>query len=372
MAQISVFLSHISCEANLADIVERHVSRDFIGLADVFASTQASILVGSKWLDEVTTALKKANLHVVLASPESVKRKWINFEAGAAHVRGVPILPLCHSGLAPAQLPVPLSESEGLVLSAKAGFERFYAAIAAELGSRLPAVDYAAYAEEVSMFEKDYQKQRQAATEARSLSPGTETVRNPRALCISSPQFMQLGLENQLEAVLAAFPSDVPHHRVFDSVSVRKLLSEERFDIVHVAAFVCPRSGDLYFSDVDPQSGKPTLQADADVIPADDLVSLLRKARTRLAVITSGDSLALATSLIATCHVVAARDMISSKMAAAWVEAFYRCLSTRPLSEALDYAINVSGAPMRLYARQPASVGVRFESGQAQAARVAR
>jgi hypothetical protein len=83
MAQISVFLSHISCEANLADIVEHHVSRDFIGLADVFVSTQASILVGSKWLHEVTNALNKANLHVVLASPESVRRKWINFEAGA-------------------------------------------------------------------------------------------------------------------------------------------------------------------------------------------------------------------------------------------------------------------------------------------------
>jgi hypothetical protein len=370
MAQISVFLSHISCEANLADIVEHHVTRDFIGLAEVFVSTQASILVGSKWLDEVTTALNKANLHVVLASPESVERKWINFEAGAAHVRGVPIIPLCHSGLAPAQLPVPLSESEGLVLSAKAGFERFYGAIAATLGSKLPAVDYAAYGREVSAFETEYYRQRQAATGDRSLSPGTETVRNPRVLCISSPQFMQLGLENQLESVLAAFPSDVHHHRVFDSMTVRKLLSEERFDIVHVAAFACPRTGDLYFSDVDPQSGKPRLQTDADVIPADDLVSLLRAAQTRLTVITSGDSLALATSLIATCHVVAARDMISSKMAAAWVDAFYSHLSTSSLSEALDYAINVSGAPMRLFARQPDSVGVRFEPDQAKAARV--
>ena len=367
MPQISVFLSHISCEANLADIVEHHVCRDFLGLADVFASTQASIVVGSKWLDEVTTALSNANLHVVLASPESVKRNWINFEAGAAHVRGVPIIPLCHSGLTPPQLPVPLSESEGLVLSGRSGFERFYGAIAAALGSRLPAVDYAAYGREVSAFETEYEKQRQAAAEARSLSPGTETVRNPRVLCISSPQFMQLGLQNQLESVLAAFPSEVDHQRVFDSITVRRLLTEETFHIVHVAAFVCPRSGDLYFSDVDPQSGKPNPQMERDVIPANDLVSLLRAAQTRLAVITSGDSLALATSLIATCHVVAARDMISSKMAAAWVDAFYRRLSTSFLSDALDYAIDVSGAPMRLYAQQPNSVGVRFEPDQARA-----
>ena len=113
------------------------------------------------------------------------------------------------------------------------------------------------------------------------------------------------------------------------------------------------------------------LQTDADVIPADDLVSLLRAAQTRLTVITSGDSLALATSLIATCHAVAARDMLSSKMAAVWVDAFYSHLSTSSLSEALDYAINVSGAPMRLYARQPDSVGVRFEPNRAKAARAA-
>ena len=361
MSQISVFLSHISCEASLADIVERQVTRDFIGLAKVFMSTQASILVGSKWLDEVTSALNAAHLHVVLASPDSVERKWINFEAGAAHVRNVPIVPLCHSGLTPAQLPVPLSESEGLVLSDEKGFERFYAAIAAALGSKVPEVDFAAYTREVVAFERRYEEQRQLATAAPPGKAGVETVRDARALCISSPQFNQLGLENQIELVLEAFPSTVDHQRQFDSASVRKSLSEERFDIVHLAAFVCPRSGDVYFSDVDPQSGRPTPQAEGDVIPAADFVALLRAARTRLAVITSGDSLELATALTATCHVVGARDMISARMAAAWVGAFYRRLSAGTLSEALDYAINVSGAPMRLYARQPESVGVRFE-----------
>ena len=124
---------------------------------------------------------------------------------------------------------------------------------------------------------------------------------------------------------------------------------------------MCPRSGTLYFSNVDTQSGKPTPESEPDIIKADDFVELLRTARTRLAVITSGDALALATSLTATCHVVAARDMISVKMAAAWVEAFYsRLLAEDPLTTALDYARKVSGAPMRLYARQPSSV-IKFE-----------
>jgi hypothetical protein len=186
-------------------------------------------------------------------------------------------------------------------------------------------------------------------------------VRNPKALCISSQQFLKLGLENQLAHVLAAFPSDVPHDRVLNSMTARRALSDERFDIVHIAAFVCPRSGALYFSDVDLRSGKPNPDAELDVIEADDLVSLLRGSHSRLAVITSCDALALATSLIATCHVVAVRDMVSPNMMAAWVEAFYSLLPNAPLSQALDFALRVSGAPMRLYAQQPDSVDLLME-----------
>jgi hypothetical protein len=92
---------------------------------------------------------------------------------------------------------------------------------------------------------------------------------------------------------------------------------------------------------------------------------VLRGARSQLAVITSCDALALATSLIATCHVVAARDMVSPNMMAAWVEAFYRLLPTVPLSEALDFALRASGAPMRLYAQQPDSVNLRMQRAAA-------
>src|SRR5262249_3635774 len=154
-----------------------------------------------------------------------------------------------------------------------------------------------------------------------------------------------LGLDNQIELVLAAFPSNVPRARLFDSMTVRRALTDERYDIVHLAAFVCPRSGTIYFSDVDPQSGKPSPTSEPDLIRADEFVSLLTTSKTRLVVITSADSLALAISITTVCDVVAARDMISSKMAAAWVEAFYRQLATSTLSEALTHAIGVSGAP---------------------------
>ena len=193
MAPINLFLSHVTAEARLADLIEDHVVRDFIGLARVFVSSdQTSVVAGSKWLDEVTSALKEANLHIVLASPDSIERKWINFEAGAAHVRDVRIVPLCHSGLTPAQLPVPLSESQGLVLATEAGFRGFYLGIAHVLGSDVRAVDFASYAREVAAIEADYKNRHDVADAVGSLASSTTVMRDPRALCISSEQFPSL------------------------------------------------------------------------------------------------------------------------------------------------------------------------------------
>jgi hypothetical protein len=83
-------------------------------------------------------------------------------------------------------------------------------------------------------------------------------------------------------------------------------------------------------------------------------------AKAKLVVIGSCDSIALGATLVNVCHVIAARDMVSPKMMAAWVEAFYAKLPQRSLSEALDYALKVSQAPMRFYGRQVAKVDLLF------------
>jgi hypothetical protein len=361
MAKISVFLSHITSESKLADLIKQYAQRDFIGLVEVFVSSdRTTIPVGSKWLEEITNALNKSELHIVLCSPESIRRPWINFEAGAAHVRNIPIVPICHSGLTPAQLPVPLSEYEGIVLSTEEGMKSFYRVIANALGSEIPTVDFGAYVQEISSLEITYNQRRTDLGKDSMGDTGSEIVKNPRALCISSPQFLKLGFENQLQKVLEAFPPSVEHSRVFDSQALQEAISRDRFDVVHIAAFICPRTGDLYFSDVDLNTGQ-SIALPIDRVTADGLAALLQMCEAKLAVITSCDSVALAASLISASHVVAARDMVSSKMMAAWVEAFYGMLPRRPLSQALEFAIKSSGAPMRLYAKQPRSVDLILE-----------
>src|SRR5689334_12852520 len=131
MQKFTVFLSHITVESRLADLLKRHLVHDFIGLVDVFESSdRLSIPAGAKWLTEVMEGLKRADLHLILCSQDSTSRPWIQFEAGAAHLRGIPIIPLCHGGLTCAQLPVPLSEYEGIQASQPEGLRALYAAVA--------------------------------------------------------------------------------------------------------------------------------------------------------------------------------------------------------------------------------------------------
>jgi hypothetical protein len=60
MQKFRIFLSHVTVESKLADIVHSHFTKDFIGFVGVFESSdRLSIPAGSKWLDEVTTALSR-------------------------------------------------------------------------------------------------------------------------------------------------------------------------------------------------------------------------------------------------------------------------------------------------------------------------
>ena len=360
MPKLLAFLSHLSVESRLADLLRIRILRDFIGLVDVFESSdRLSIPAGSKWLSEVSTALADEHLHLILCSNEAISRPWINFEAGAAHIRGITILPICHSGLLPAQLPVPLSESQAVVASDEGGLRSLYDAIAQRLGSDTPAIDFKELANKVGDFEREYQSERSVETTAGSISGMPEVVEKPKALCVSSPQFLKLGFENQLENVINAFPASVKHQIALSSSDLREAMKADKFDIVHIAAYVCPRSGNLYFSDVDPRTGAG-LNDEHDILDAESLAKLFRFAKVKLAVVGSCDSMALAATLTTVCHVIAARDMASAVMMASWVETFYKSLSSSSLLQALRDADDISQAHMRFYGRQSAPSNVFF------------
>lgn len=115
-----VFLSHISEEGQVASAIKDELERAFLGIVDTFVSSDPrSLTPGIQWLEAVNTNLRTCAAMLVLASPESVRRAWVNFELGAAWARRVRVVPICHLGMGPSDLPMPLSEFQAVRLTAE-------------------------------------------------------------------------------------------------------------------------------------------------------------------------------------------------------------------------------------------------------------
>jgi hypothetical protein len=355
MPKLEVFVSHRTVEAKFADALRAHLTRDFIGILNFFVSTDVtSVPAGSQWFDEVVGALQRAHLLLAVCSSQSVKLPWINYETGGASARNVEVIPLCHSGMTPDDLPVPLGMSEGVQLTDPRDLEKLYIRISAMIGSAVPNANFAELSEEFKALEREYTAQLAAEAAASDQQNREAVVHDPRVLCVSSRQYVELGFANQLQTVLDAFPKDLRHDVVTTSSELVGILSSHQVDVVHIAAYVCPRSGTLYFSRVELPLGR-SVDEDEDFIRADALAMLLEGARTRLVVIASGDSLALATGLLRLTNVISPRDIITSKAMAVWVRTFYATLRTHTLAEACELASAQSRASMKLLTRQVAS-----------------
>ncbi len=152
-----VFISHITEEKEIASSLKKLVENTFLNMIDVFVSSDpSSIKMGKRWLDEITIALKSCAIEIVLASPKSVSRPWINFEAGSGWIREIQVIPLCHSGMKPGRLPAPLNSLQGAIATEKSDLERIFPVLAAAVGSGLPsAVNYQEFISTVLSFEND-------------------------------------------------------------------------------------------------------------------------------------------------------------------------------------------------------------------------
>jgi hypothetical protein len=110
-----VFISFIHEEVVAAQSVQR-VLKELLS-KDVFISADDwAVLAGEIWLDRITKELESSKVVVLMLSENSVKRPWINFEAGGAWLAKKPIIPACFNGLSRDKLPKPYSAIQALNL----------------------------------------------------------------------------------------------------------------------------------------------------------------------------------------------------------------------------------------------------------------
>ena len=105
----AVFISHIGAEAPVALRLKELIQRSFSGDLTVFVSSDyESIQSGEEWYRKIVNSIQAAKVVIVLISPESVDRPWINFEAGVGVGSNDKVFPVAIRGFRLADLRPPL------------------------------------------------------------------------------------------------------------------------------------------------------------------------------------------------------------------------------------------------------------------------
>ncbi|MCI5652242.1 MAG: toll/interleukin-1 receptor domain-containing protein [Ruminococcus bromii] len=152
-----LFISHISEEKEAANLLKEFFENAFLDAIKVFVSSnEKSIYYGSRWLNQITTALQNCDLMLILCSWKSVQRPWINYEAGFGSGRNVNVIPICYAGQDKGQLPAPLSFYQGLNLFDPGILESLIEQIADTIDMRCPSADCEALLGKIKHFEDRY------------------------------------------------------------------------------------------------------------------------------------------------------------------------------------------------------------------------
>lgn len=152
-----VFISHIAEEKDVAIEFKKLIERTFPGKVDIFVSSDdESIPVGKKWLEHITKALKKCLAMVIICSPESVMQPWINFEVGVGWARDIPIIPMCHSGMEPSNLPMPLQSLKAIKATKLSELRMIFSDFTKDLEIPHLIFDASKFIENVEEFETQY------------------------------------------------------------------------------------------------------------------------------------------------------------------------------------------------------------------------
>ena len=349
-----IFISHVATETDFAQYLQRRLAGDFLGSFDTFVSSdQTSIGAGARWLDEVEDALRNSDLLLVLCSKESVSRPWVNFEAGAVWLTGVPVVPVCHSGMTPSDLPVPLSFLQAIRAREPDDLRKLYDRIAATVGLQVPSTDFREAADAFGLIESRHASSRESM----------KRIKTPRVLCAASAQYAEpkFGFGRDVAVLEREFPGRVLVERALTRMRLLQLLTSQRFDIVHLVLPVEERTGNMVFSPFDLE-GSTNAPRSAEKLSPKGLADLLVESGTSLVVLATCDALLLAVEVNHVTNIAASHHSITADSAAEWEACFYGLLSTgMPLSKAFELTKSQSDAPIKCILRYDVVFGLESD-----------
>lgn len=139
---MNVFISHITEEPEIEMSIKGWIESTFLGNHEVIVSSDPdSMPAGTKWIDEITKAITSSKILILLCSPNSIHRPWINFEAGCGWAQSIPVIPICYGGLTKSELPPSINALQALDFDQNLP-DKLFKALGAHLDiKKLPRID---------------------------------------------------------------------------------------------------------------------------------------------------------------------------------------------------------------------------------------
>jgi hypothetical protein len=105
-----IFISHITEENSVALLLKDFLKKALGENLPIFVSSDyESISGGDVWFTTIVAGIKTSAVVLVLLSPQSLERRWINFEAGVGVGAGSTVIPVVIHGLQRSEVGHPLS-----------------------------------------------------------------------------------------------------------------------------------------------------------------------------------------------------------------------------------------------------------------------
>lgn len=151
----SVFISHISDEALVAELLKFLILDSFSKKVNVFVSTDyESISSGEEWYRKIVDAIMQATIVVALISRVSVERPWINFECGVAAGSGGHLFPLVIRDFRLGELKPPLQPLHARDIHDIRSVNALLGDIGRQLNEAPRALDIASFIDKVETVER--------------------------------------------------------------------------------------------------------------------------------------------------------------------------------------------------------------------------
>jgi hypothetical protein len=189
----------------------------------------------------------------------------------------------------------------------------------------------------------------------RLAQPAIEIIKTPKVLCACSRQYFTLSFQKDVELIKSEtekISAQISELHGTDSEGLTKALMEGTFDLVHMSAYVDPKTGEIFFSDIG-TDGIPPDGVTIDSMSAVSFAKLIELAKVKLVILATCDSLILAAKLSRITNMIAATDSVRLDDILKWELGMYKCLSKGvSLSNAFETARAMSTAPMLLLLRK--------------------